>query len=191
MNTFQIRALGWCMEVGGHSLVREEHSLLRKWCRENDHEFDSIRGHLECALGGYSSQSPNAWKTGCLCMLELNRFFLFNPTKNTFLPLTAPLIRKSELKLTRDKKFDMVYPLKVRNNKLLVFFQETKGTGAVWELSLDEDPDLEKFSIRYSKFSLGSESFYYVSGLSYDGVILGRNHQLEDLSGKASYSKLL
>lgn len=191
MNKFDIRAIGWSIEVSAQSLTRDEYTFVRKWCSKNGHEPENFSGNLEGELPGYNAYSTNLWQTGCVPMLELNRFFLYNHVGNALLPITAPLIRSSEVGLRRCKGSDIVHPLKPRHNRVLVYFEETKGVGAVWRFPHKGDPDIEKFTILYSKFSLGDESFYYVVGLEYKGKELERNYDLEDLSGKASYSKLL
>lgn len=183
--------MGWATEVTGESLSKEQYSFVKKWCVQNDHEYDGISGSLEGVLEGYNAYSTNSWQTGCVPLLELNRFFLYNKDKKSLLPLTAPLVRDSDITLKRFRGADLSIPLKVRYNKLLVYYEESKGTTAVWTYTSKSEPLAKNFTILYSKFSLGDESFYFVSGLEYKAKPLERAYDLEDLVGKASYSKLL
>jgi hypothetical protein len=190
MNDFRVKAIGWSVEVTGHRLSKDEYQFVKKWCSTNDYDSEGIPGNLEGTLADYNAYHTNSWQTGCVLMLDLNRFFLTDKKGTQLIPITAPLIKSSEVKLKRVKALDMKHDLKPRYNKLLVYFEESKGVGAAWKLKLKNKPVLEDFTILYSKFSLGLESFYYICDLQYQGVSLERDYDCEDLSGKASYSKL-
>jgi len=191
MHEYSIRALGWAIEVTGHTLTKPELTFLKKWCGDNDYEFDNIPGSCEGILDGYNCYSSNSWQLGCVPLLDLNRFFLFEPKSKVSLPLTQALITNSKLQLKYVKDFDSVYKLKARYNKLLVYTEESKGTTAAWKLLSPSLPKVEDFTILYSKFVLGKETVSFVSGLEYCGLDLERDYDLEDLQGKVAYSKIL
>lgn len=191
MNNFQIKAVGWCIRATICSLSKDGYASVKKWCDLHDHEYDSIPGEMGEEFSGCYCSDSDTMELGCVPLLDLNRLFLFNKVGRQFSPMTTPLIRNSSLRLRRSKSCDLVKELKPRYNKLLACFKETKGTGAVWNLRVNGQPDIKDFSISYSKFSMGSDVFYFISRLDYQGIKLERDHTRECLSEKVSYCRLL
>lgn len=190
MNKYYVKAIGWSMEATGQILTKAEVAFLKKWGRENDYEFDNLPGQLEDVLEGYNCYHTNAWQTGCVTLFDNTRFFVFDEGGRTSIALTAPLIKNSKTKFYHEKGLDMIYKLKARYNRLLVYFEEYKGVSAVWELNSEDFPKPEDFTISYAKFGLAKESFTFVTNLEFRGKILDRDYDLELSDGKASYSKI-
>lgn len=190
MNKFYVKAIGWSMEATGQILTKAEMAYLTKWCKDNDFEFDNIPGQLEDVLGGYNCYHTNGWQTGCVPLLELNRFFVFDELGKSSLAITSPLINNSKTNFYHNKDLDMIYTLKPRYNRLLAYFEEYKGVSAVWELTCEQFPKAEDFTISYAKFDLAKESFTFVTNLEFRGKVLERDFDAEVSVGKASYSKI-
>jgi hypothetical protein len=190
MNNYEIRAIGWSLALEAFNMSKDVSLSFRKWCRQNDYDFDYIPRKLTSNGGFMSSETlPETQKHNFL-LLDMNRFFLLSSDSTSLVPLTAPLVANSLVKLRRDRDGDISY-IRSRGGKTLISLEEFKGTGAVWRLRCKSSPVLEKFTICYSKLCLGSDSSYFTTALKYDGRILERVAGGEVLTPKGVYSKVL
>jgi len=182
---YQVRALGYCVEVTAHKLSKKEISQVKEWCEREGHDLSDMSGSLEEALDGYNCYSTNLWQSGIVPILGSVRFVVVDEHEHEILTISKPTIVEAKCPagdvLSVDKG----------EGDVLVYFEEYKGLVATWVFSSTSKPKVKDFSISADKITVAGEETKYVDGVYFCGEELERDYDYESIRGKAAYSALL
>jgi hypothetical protein len=183
--TYEIRALGYCVEVTAHRLRRREVEKVVGWCEREGCEVSDISGNLEEALEGYNCYSTNLWQSGIVPLVGGVRFVLIGPEGNEVFSARELSAIKGGVK--SDPPFETVKG----GGNVLVYFEEYKGLAATWVLPSSTPPDPRDLSVLTNAIVVGGEATEFVAGLYYQNVEMERDYENENFRGKAAYSRLI
>lgn len=188
---YRLVARGWCVEVTAHRLNRKQVRDIDKWCKSEGRDESSL-DNMEDVLSGYNCYSTNLWQSGVVQLADSSGVTLFNEKgevefagelglKPGILPWGARRLRAKRSGLQT----------KGETGDILVYYEESKGVGAVWTLETEKPVKPEDFVFRIGRISVETDTIDYIEGVSFGGAELERDYEEEDLVGKAAYSKLL
>jgi hypothetical protein len=188
---YRLVARGWCVEVTAHLLNRKQVRDIEKWCKSEDRDESSL-DNMEDVLRGYNCYSTNLWQSGVVQLADSSGMSLVD--KRGEVLFSGELgSRAGSLpwgaKRRRAKRSGLV--VNREEGDTLVYFEESKGVGAVWVLEAEKPVKPEDFVFKIGRISVGKDTIDYIEGVSFRGVELERDYEEEDLVGKAAYSKLL
>lgn len=182
---YQLRALGYCVEVTAHKLSKKESKEAQDWCESEGCPPDEIMGSLEVALGGYDCYSTNLWQSGMVPVLGSVRLVLTDSNENEIFTIKEPLQMKRTVTPGTNRRVDRA------NEDTLVYFEESKGLVASWVIMSNLTPSASDFSLSTDKLVIDYDETEFITGVHFKGEELERDDDEEDVRGKAAYSMLL
>jgi len=183
---YEMRAIGWAVEVTAHRLSPRQTNAVREWLDKN---ADQCMGNMEEVLEEYNCYNTNLWQSGCVPLAKNNGFVVLGEDGQIVLGIPELGRKKGEGMVVG--KISEVFKAQSKEKNILVYFEETKGISAVWKLASESVPDAKDFTFRISKIAVGGESIEYIESALFRGVELERDYEGEELVGKAAYSQLV
>lgn len=184
--TYQLRALGWGVEITSHNLSSREMGKALKWLAEEKLDPNLFDGSLEGILPKYNCYSTNHWQSGCVPLLNLTRLVLVDSQEKVVFSMNKPW----DMQI-----LDAGYPvLEAPCNpakNLAVYTEECKGQLAVWPVISTTRPRKKDFTVLKSRISIAGEDIWYISGIRFKNDDLDADYDYEDVRGKAAYTKIL
>lgn len=182
---YQLRALGYCVEVTAHKLNEKESKEAQDWCESEGCSPDEIMGSLEDALDGYDCYNTNLWQSGMVPVLGSVRLVLIDFNENEIFTIKDPLQMKRNITSGTNRRVDRA------NEDTLVYFEESKGLVAPWVITSNLIPSPSDFSLSTDKLVIDYDETEFITGIQFKGEELERDDEEEDVRGKAAYSMLL
>ncbi len=201
LKKFQIRGLGWCVEVTAHKLSPSQVECVRTYAKDHGEDIENLGGSLEDILVDYDCYNTNLWQSGILPFLHATRYALVD-NKNEIIYSIDDLDRLARLTLLGTLQpapkssprleiiGDPAYAVGKGAANVLVYTEEHKGTTSVWEIESETIPTPTDLTFRLHRLCIGDGEIFYVDGIIYKGKELERNFDEEMLVGKAAYSGL-
>lgn len=180
---YWLRARGWAVEVTAHRLSAKQLATVREHCAREGIDSESL-GNMEEILPDYNCYDTNMWQSGCVPVADLTGFSLVDGSGKELFAIPPLSGTRVEGESSGEKK-------KSARGNVLVYFEESKGLVATWELESSSAPVPGDFSFRISRILVGPDATEYVDGVIFRGEELERDYDGEELVGKAAYSRLL
>lgn len=195
MKNYLLKAVGWCAETTAQELSESEVDLVKAYCDQEDCEPQFISGSLEDILEDYNCYHTNLWQSGAVSIANLTTLVLEEAETNKEVFRVDKVLENA-----MEGDFPSILSLKTnefiieeKQKDILIYCEEYKGTTAVWELKVKDGiiPKPSDFTIELDSIVIEGEETLYIASINYQEIPLNRVHDLEDMEGKAAYSKLL
>jgi hypothetical protein len=183
---YQLRALGWGVEITSHRLSRRESAAAKQWLNSQKLDPKNFSGSLEEILPKYNCYSTNHWQSGIVPLLDLTRLILVDSNEEIVFSLNSP----REMAVS-DPGYPVLKACPEPKQDMLIYTEESKGLFAVWPVTSPSRPQKKDFTILKSLISIEKEEIWYISGIQFRGKELEADYDYEDIRGKAAYSSII
>jgi len=184
---YQLRASGWCAEVSCHQLSKNQTQQAIDWINTQGYQPKDILGSMEGAIAGYNCYSTNVWQSGCVPLVGSIQFVLVDDQGKKVFALNG--VGGARGGRRRQSKLPTI-ELPPNRKNLLIYFEESKGSVATWIVESPTRPKKSDFVFDIAKIKIPNANFEYISGVRFQGADLEQDYELENVRGKAAYSKL-
>jgi hypothetical protein len=183
---YQLRALGWGVEVTSHYLSTRELAKAKKWLATENLNPELFHGSLEDILPKYNCYHTNHWQSGCVPLLDLTRLVLVDSQEKVVFSLNRP----HEMQVL-DAGYPVLKAAAGTGKNLAVYTEECKGQVAMWPVVSMSRPRKKDFVVLKSRIDIAGEDIWYISGIKFQDKELEADYDYEDVRGKAAYTKIL